>query len=129
MPGWRSGWLAVVAQERQQRPLCPWGSRRSARSSYDTSGWNARKAYHVQLGPGELVKVDEERAAAPVRDRSGRVVGSEPMEIAQPPWRHRLWSIRDNQIGFYLTHLESSRERRRRLSRSLTEPELRRGPR
>jgi hypothetical protein len=51
------------------------------------------------------------------------------MEIAQPPWRHRLWSIRDNQIGFYLTHLESSRERRRRLSRSLTEPELRRGPR
>jgi hypothetical protein len=40
------------------------------------------------------------------------------MEIAQPQWRHRLWSVRDNQIAFYLTRLRESREIRRRNCRS-----------
>jgi hypothetical protein len=83
---------------------------------YDTSGWNARTAYHVQLATGETLKIPQDDAARLVRERGGRIVGREPMEIAQPQWRHRLWSVRDNQIAFYLTRLRESRERRRRNS-------------
>ncbi len=82
--------------------------------AYDPSGWNARTAYHVELATGELLKVPEEDAVRLVGERGGRIVGREPMEIAQPPWRHRLWSIRDNQIAYYLERLGDSREIRRR---------------
>ncbi len=89
--------------------------------AYDTSGWNARPAYHVQLGTDEILKVDEDEARQLVRERGGRIVGREPMEIAQPPWRHRLWSVRDNQIAFYLTRFGASRENRTRVSRGWIE--------
>jgi hypothetical protein len=85
--------------------------------AYDTSGWNARPAFHVLLGNGEMVKVPEEEAARLVRERGGRVVGREQMEVAQPPWRHRLWSVRDNQIAYYVARFGQAREIRRRASR------------
>lgn len=85
---------------------------------YDTSGWNARTAYHVQLAGGETLKLPEEDAVRLVRERGAQIVGREPMEIAQPQWRHRLWSVRDNQIAYYLARLGAARESRRRLSES-----------
>jgi hypothetical protein len=81
---------------------------------YDTSGWNFRTAYHVRLATGEILKVPEEDADRLVRERGGQIVGREGMEIAQPPWRHRLWSVRDNQIVYYLERLRDCRELRRR---------------
>ncbi len=89
--------------------------------AYDTSGWNARPAYEVQLGTSGTLTVDEDEAARLVRDRGGRVVGREPMEIAQPRWRHRLWSFGDNQIAFYVTRFGPSRENRSRQSRGWIE--------
>jgi hypothetical protein len=90
--------------------------------AYDLSGWNAPTAYHVRLASGEAVKVPEEEARALVERGAGAVTGQEAMEVAQPPWRHRLWSLRDNQILYYLRHFGEARARRRAMSASWVEP-------
>jgi hypothetical protein len=89
--------------------------------AYDLSGWNAPTGYHVRLGSGETVKVPEDDARALVAG-GGVVVGQEAMEVAQPPWRHRLWSVRDNQIAYYVRRFGEARERRRALSASWVAP-------
>lgn len=115
-----AGWILASAWRRATfGALVAWSIAVQAIGAfaYDGSGWNARPALHVLLPTGETVKVPEEEAVPLVRGRGGRVVGREVMEIAQPPWRHRLWSLRDSQIAYYAARFGPAREIRRRSSR------------
>jgi hypothetical protein len=80
---------------------------------YDVSGWNGRPAYDV-VGPGpdRRVTYDDLRLAEQqVREHGGRI---EPRDqnVDVPLHRHRLWSVTDNPMSYYLTRAGSARTRR-----------------
>jgi hypothetical protein len=80
---------------------------------YDVSGWNGRWAWDV-VGPGPDRRVtydDPHLAERQVRDRGGQI---EPREqnVDLPAYRHRLWSVTDNPLSYYLTRAGSARTRR-----------------
>lgn len=60
--------------------------------AYDLSGWNAREGVEIVEGTRRPTS----------------------MNIDLPEYRYRLWSLRDNQIAYYLFHFKAARESRRR---------------
>jgi hypothetical protein len=80
---------------------------------YDVRGWNGRWAWDVvEPGSDRRVTYDDQRLAErKVREEGGQI---EPREqsVDSPAYRHRLWSVIDNPILYYLTHAESARVRR-----------------
>lgn len=103
----RSQWLLCAG-------LCAWsvGVQGLGAFCYDITGWNGRWAYDV-VGPGqELATYDDPHLAEQhLRERGGQ---SKPREqsVDAPEYRHRLWSLTDNPISYYLTHAESARRHR-----------------
>jgi hypothetical protein len=66
----------------------------------------------VEPGSDRRVTYDDQRLAErKVREEGGQI---EPREqsVDSPAYRHRLWSVIDNPILYYLTHAESARVRR-----------------
>jgi len=80
--------------------------------AYDGYGWNARLAgYYVRLpGQSQTTLVDDEQhAKLLVATRGAVVVGERRLDVDKPEHRHRLWSLRDNQIMYYFSHFHESR--------------------
>jgi hypothetical protein len=83
---------------------------------YDVSGWNARRAYDV-VGPGPDQRAtysDVRLAERQVRNHGGKIESRE-QSVDAPAYRHRLWSVTDNPIWYYLTRAESARAHRRKI--------------
>lgn len=72
--------------------------------AYDLEGWNARAGYRVALASGSVVDVDAS-AAPGLIERGGRVLEKVSMDVDEPRYRARLWSLSDNQIGYYAAGL------------------------
>ncbi|MBY0586778.1 hypothetical protein K2X85_06355 [bacterium] len=95
--------------------------------AFDVSGWNGRKM---------IVRVDKHGHENFLRylsvDEASRIEnGLAPdekiinLDIDRPENRHRLWSLTDHQIGYYIRHFKDSVECRRRanqyVSRSIND--------
>jgi hypothetical protein len=79
--------------------------------AYDLDGLNAKRPYHVQFASGETVVLDTASAARQVVSRGGaKVVLEQRLDIDRPEHRDRLWSLQDNQIGYYLAHFTEARQ-------------------
>jgi len=81
--------------------------------SYDKVGWNERQAYSVLLpGWDRRILFSQDEAMNLVREHGGEFVGSHGCNMDYKFCRHRLWSIEDNQIWYYMTHYSEAREKR-----------------
>ncbi len=93
--------------------------------AYDVIGWNQSIVTVLQL-PGEAAPLevdDAELADYLVRTQGARVVDKHNRAIANPDYRYRLWSISDNQIGYYVSRFPEARAARRRgIERWLADP-------
>jgi hypothetical protein len=80
---------------------------------YDISGWNGRVTYDV-VGPGPKRRTtydDPRLAERHVREQGG-TIEDRIQTVDSPTYRHRLWSLTDSPIPYYLTHSEEARARR-----------------
>jgi hypothetical protein len=88
--------------------------------AYDVTGWNARVAgYEVRL-PGEpQPRVVAERAEAErLAQAHGGTVGDEvTLDVDAREHRHRLWSLRDSPLVYYLGRFREARRAKRELIR------------
>lgn len=83
--------------------------------TFDMEGWNARRGYAV-TAPGQkypFYSVSRE-AAESVAMATRQQVRPAELNIDFPPHERRLWSLSDNQLGYYLTHFGESRAVRQR---------------
>jgi hypothetical protein len=84
--------------------------------AYDMFGWNRGDMTQVYL-EGRVDPVIVETAAELERlCQSGLVRQVNPinLDIDLPEHRHRLWSLSDNQILYYLKHFKEARDTRMR---------------
>ena len=81
--------------------------------SYDKAGWNERAAHSVLLpGWNRRIVFTHDEAMRLVREHGGEYVGPHRCNMDYKFCRHRLWSIEDNQIWYYITHYTEAREKR-----------------
>ncbi|MBN1656532.1 MAG: glycosyltransferase family 39 protein [Deltaproteobacteria bacterium] len=81
--------------------------------SYDKAGWNERLAYTVVLpGWDRRILFDQDEAMRLVQEHGGEYVGTYGCNMDYQFCRHRLWSITDNQIWYYITHYSEARKKR-----------------
>jgi hypothetical protein len=84
-------------------------------------------SYEVHLaGRGEPVLADDETEVRRILRSSGpgKVVPV-LLDIDQPEHRHRLWSVGDSQILYYIRHFAQSRERKeRQMRQALSDPAI-----
>jgi hypothetical protein len=81
--------------------------------AFDGTGWNARLEEHpVKLPPASapIFMADQTNSDGPVQLTPRRRMIRGRADIDQPKYRHRLWSIQDNQILYYLVNFRSCRE-------------------
>jgi len=76
-------------------------------------GWNARHGYEITNPDGSQQIVFSEKAADRFASKPGTSVNELILNVDFPQYRSRLWSLRDNQILYYLTHLPAARARKR----------------
>ena len=80
---------------------------------YDRT-WNDRILHVVrvpsQVRPEGLFTY--EKAMEVVRRRKGQYIGVTKCDIDKIHCRHRLWSLRDNMIGYYVEQRRETRKRR-----------------
>jgi hypothetical protein len=90
--------------------------------AYDLFGWDAREAYAV-VDPGTRAAdlYFEKAKALAAAERSDRELQVLHMDIDKPAFRHRLWSVRDSPLAFYLEHFEEARARRQAAMRRAVE--------
>ncbi len=109
-----AGWaLATRARRALFAALLVWSVLVQALGAFafDLDGWNRRRVYRVVFPSGESIRVDAESAAREVAMASGAsFVFEEYLDVDQPQHRARLWSLRDNQIGYYLAHFAEARQ-------------------
>ncbi|MBL9125346.1 MAG: tetratricopeptide repeat protein, partial [Planctomycetaceae bacterium] len=90
-------------------------------AAFDMEGWNARRGFMVQVPGAEAPQYTASPAEA---EALAQLTGARPqpatLNIDFPPHNGRLWSLRDNQIGYYLTHFGESRAARRQAAHDLT---------
>lgn len=94
--------------------------------AYNLRDWNARVAGYAVQVPGtsdpEIV-ADLDIADRLIEKSGGRVVGVVRLDVNSPEHRHRLWSWRDQQIGYYLRNFaESRRAKREMMQRWFVDP-------
>lgn len=86
--------------------------------AYDMEGWNARRGYAVRSADGRSTTYTVSRREA---EELAALLGTQAqpatLNIDFQPHTSRLWSLADNQIGYYLTHFRQAREQRRRADR------------
>lgn len=80
--------------------------------AYDGMGWNAPLAGYrlVPAGASEPVVVADASGARKLIEAGAAPLGEYRLDIDLPEHRHRLWSLRDNEILYYLTHWRESRD-------------------
>ena len=80
--------------------------------AYDIYGWNARLDGYELRVPGQpdpIVVRDAGEVRRLVATRGARVRREVRLDVDKRQYRSRLWSLRDNQIAYYLSHLAASR--------------------
>lgn len=84
--------------------------------AYDVTGWNARFGYRIAepSSGGVTYTFDEQVARAASLAHPGSVQRV-PLDIDDPAYRGRLWSVRDTQIGWYVSHFDEARLNRREM--------------
>lgn len=81
--------------------------------SYDKAGWNERALHAVLLtGWERRMVLSREEALQLVEEKGGQYLGVHYCNMDYPFCRYRLWSIKDNQIGYYATHFWEARAER-----------------
>jgi hypothetical protein len=81
--------------------------------SYDKAGWNERVAHSVLLpGWDRRIVFSHDEAMRLVREHGGEYVGLHGCNMDYKFCRHRLWSITDNQIWYYITNYTEARDKR-----------------
>ena len=82
---------------------------------YDQSGWNEHKVYDVVgPGPNQRLTYDDMKMAKQHTSVLGGTIQPRSETIDNPANRYRLWSLSDNPISYYLTHLDSARAQRQK---------------
>jgi len=71
--------------------------------TYDVEGWNARRVERIWWPSGEVTVVDGADAPA-ASARGGQALEESMLDVDRKDHRDRLWSLADNQIGYYLSH-------------------------
>jgi hypothetical protein len=66
---------------------------------------------------GNPMRTFDDQVVAAWARQPGIQITSEILNIDDPPNRHRLWSVTDNQIGYYLRHYLASRHVRKLTTR------------
>ena len=83
-------------------------------TAYNLRGWNGRHGYQLVADDGRPHEYTFDPAVA---DAWAAAAGqrAEPisMDVDLPEFRHRLWSWRDSQIVYYLTHFGEARRQKR----------------
>jgi hypothetical protein len=71
--------------------------------AYDFEGWNGRRQFEVLLRTGDILTTESEDVARQLATsgQARRVVESS-LDVDAPQHRDRLWSVSDNQIGYYV---------------------------
>lgn len=88
--------------------------------AFDMEGWNARRGFMVQVpGQEEPYYTISRAEAESMAGLTGAPIQAASLNIDFPPHNGRLWSLSDNQIGYYLTHFQESREVRRKQAEDL----------
>lgn len=92
--------------------------------AYDVTGWNNRKAYAVRL-PGEKQPrlFHASKTAEQVATKHHVAVQPVYLNIDLKPYHRRLWSIRDSQLVYYLTHFAASRQNKKRMIEEFLRPQ------
>lgn len=85
--------------------------------AYDFRGWNGRTQYVATRADGCQMRTFDDQVVAAWARQPGIQITSEILNIDDPPNRHRLWSVTDNQIGYYLRHYLASRHVRKLTTR------------
>ena len=82
--------------------------------AYDVTSWNGMREYELSMpGRGQPVSViGDAEAGRLVRAEGARVLRVHTMDVDRPEYRYRLWSVRDNQIFYFLRTFRESRERK-----------------
>ena len=86
--------------------------------AYNLRDWNARVAgYAVQVPGRQAPEIVADRPAADrlIESSGGRVAGVVRLDVNSLEHRHRLWSWRDQQIGYYLRNFAPSRRVKRQM--------------
>lgn len=82
---------------------------------YDVSSWNSRVVWQIAApGADEPRSFDDAVAAQKYALQRGGRVEKRVLNIDAPEHRHRLWSLSDSPLVYYLTRFWASRERRER---------------
>jgi hypothetical protein len=94
--------------------------------AYDVAVWNNRPRFEVSVpGEAEPRRTDERAQMREWSALPGATVHAESMDVDLPEYRRRLWSLRDNQVGFYLSHFVEARKAKKRfMARALAEPAM-----
>src|SRR5262249_25150446 len=79
--------------------------------AYDGYGWNARLAGHFVRLPGHAtpIVVDDDGQLPILVSRGAVVVGERRLDVDNPQYRNRLWSLQDNEIVYYISHFREAR--------------------
>jgi hypothetical protein len=81
---------------------------------YDLDGWNCRKATVVARSdrPNPIILLDKNEAEAMRKDPAFVKSAEVGLNVDDPAFHSRLWSITDSPIVYYLTHAGEAREHR-----------------
>jgi len=71
---------------------------------YDLDGWNNRHVYVLEVPGGERIETDDADELRALEERGARRLSERWLDINKPAYRHRLWSLEDNPVFYYLTH-------------------------
>ncbi len=94
---------------------------------YETSAWNNLSGYRIRTDRGEEITTMEESVR---RSAAGTAIplGTTEMDVSQPEFHHRLWSLRDGQIAWLLRPhaIREGREYRRAVAQDAASERARR---
>lgn len=84
-------------------------------TAYNLDGWNARTAVWVQYPNRRepLAVVDRRELTRILDEGDAKILGPARLDVDSRQHRHRLWSVTDTQIGYYLGHFAEARRIRR----------------
>lgn len=84
--------------------------------TYNQVGWNDRTFFNLTCpGISQQIRTEDSAVLSTCLEVGGRIDSRENLNIDLPPNHHRLWSLSDSQIVYYLTHLPEARGERLRL--------------
>lgn len=84
--------------------------------AYNVTGWNERVEYELRLPerPDVSVTAFKEEAQRLIEERGARLLGTRRLNVDRPEHRHRLWSVADSQMLYYLRRFGEARELKRK---------------